>query len=178
MTAYALSSSKERERLPILRSPGDAELIIRTKTHDVPSNHILECLELRWILGSTDQFDARRHGLEITCSEVELELSTFICELGLHFVAEVADQLLDVTLRPRRDNEGGRRDRARGRQLACTRTGNFLIPLTKLLRTLVTSPFSSIDAIRGISSVNMSRISMRASELPRHACGLPFPKVR
>ena len=39
--------------------------------------------------------------------------------------------------------------RARRSQLVSTRTGNFLIPLMKLLRTLVTSPFSSIEASRG-----------------------------
>jgi hypothetical protein len=71
-----------------------------------------------------------------------------------------------------------RKRRSPTSHLACTRTGNFLIPLMKLLRTLVTSPFSSIEARRGINSVNMSRISNRASELPRQAWGLPLPKVR
>jgi hypothetical protein len=37
-----------------LRGPGDCESIIRTKAHEVPSNHILECLQLRCVLGSTD----------------------------------------------------------------------------------------------------------------------------
>lgn len=60
----------------------------------------------------------------------------------------------------------------------CTRTGNFLIPLMKLLRTRVTSPFSSIEVSRGISSVNISRISIRANALPMHRCGLPLPKVK
>jgi hypothetical protein len=83
-------------------------LIIRTETHEVPSNHILECLELRCILGSADQFDAPGRGLEITYPKVELETPALIGEPGRHFVSEVADQLLDVTLRPRRDNEGGR----------------------------------------------------------------------
>ncbi len=152
-------------------------MIIRTKTHEVPSYHVLERLELHRILGSTDQFDARRHSSEITNSKVELEPSTFIGEVGLHLVSEVADQLLDVTLRPRRGNEGGRRDPVRRGQLVSTLTGNFLIPLMKLLRTRLTSPFSSIEASRGISSVNMSRISILASALPRHTCGLPLPKV-
>jgi len=61
---------------------------------------------------------------------------------------------------------------------ACTRTGNFLMPLMKLLRTLRTSPFNSIEASRGISSVNMSRISIRARALPKHTCGLPLPHVK
>ena len=153
-------------------------MIINAKSYEVPGNHVLECLELRRILGSTGQFDAGRRGFEVTCSEVELQPAAFIGELGLHFVSEVADQLLDVALRSRRNNEGGRRDQARRSQLVSTLTGNFLIPLMKLLRTLVTSPFSSIDASRGISSVNMSRISIRASALPRHTWGLPLPKVK
>jgi hypothetical protein len=160
-----------------LRRPGDAELIIRTEADKVAGNHVLERLELRRIFGSTDQFDARRHGFEITNSKVELEPSTFIGVVGVHLVSEVADQLLDVAFRPRRGNEGGRRDRVRRSQLVSTLTGNFLIPLMKLLRTRLTSPFNSIEASRGSSSVNMSRISIRASALPRQTCGLPLPKV-
>jgi hypothetical protein len=153
-------------------------LIIRTEADKVAGNHVLERLELRRIRGSTDKFDAGRRGLELARPEVELQSPAFIGDLRLHFVSEVADQLLDVTLRSRRNNEGGRRDQASRSQLVSTLTGNFLIPLMKLLRTLVTSPFSSIEASRGISSVNMSRISIRASALPRHTCGLPLPKVR
>jgi len=144
----------------------------------VPANYIFECLELGCILCSTDQLNAGRHSFEITDPEVELEPPAVLSELGPHFVSEVADQLLDVPLRPRRNNEGSRREQMRSRQLTPTLTGNFLIPLMKLLRTLVTSPFSSIEASRGSSSVNMSRISIRASALPRHMCGLPLPKVR
>jgi hypothetical protein len=47
-------------------------LIIRTKAREVPSNHILECLELRITLGNTDQLDARRRGFKITCPKLEL----------------------------------------------------------------------------------------------------------
>ena len=45
--------STPQGRQSYLSSPGDCELIIRTEAHEVPSNHILECLELRIILGST-----------------------------------------------------------------------------------------------------------------------------
>jgi hypothetical protein len=153
-------------------------LIISAEAHEVPGNYVLECLELSFILSGTDQLDSGRRGFEITYPKVELKSPALIGDLGLHLVSEVADQLLDVALRSRRNNEGGRRDQARRSQLVSTLTGNFLIPLMKLLRTLVTSPFSSIDASRGISSVNMSRISIRASALPRHTWGLPLPKVK
>jgi len=153
-------------------------LIINAKAYEVPGNHILERLELRRVIGSTEQFDAGRRGSELTHAAVELQPPAFIGELGLHLVSEVADQLLDVALRSRRNNEGGRREQVRIGQLVSTLTGNFLIPLMKLLRTIVTSPFSSIEASRGISSVNMSRISIRANALPRHTCGLPLPKVK
>ena len=57
------------------------------------------------------------------------------------------------------------------------RTGNVLIPLTKLLRTRVTSPVNSTVRIRGSSVSNMSRISIRARALPRQKCGPPLPNV-
>ena len=40
----------------------------------MPANYIFQCLELRLILGSTDQFDAARRGFEVTDPEVELNL--------------------------------------------------------------------------------------------------------
>lgn len=62
-------------------------------------------------------------------------------------------------------------------QARVTSTGSFLMPLTKLERTRGTSPTRRMSARRGISSSNMMRISVRASRLPRHRCGLPLPKV-
>ena len=55
------------------RRPGDGELIINTKTYEVPGNGVLECLELGRILGCTDQFDAGRRSFELTHPEVELQ---------------------------------------------------------------------------------------------------------
>ncbi len=63
------------------------------------------------------------------------------------------------------------------RQASVTSTGSFLMPLTKLDRTRGASPASLMSVILGISSSNMMRISVRASRLPRHRCGLPLPKV-
>ena len=148
----------------------------------MPRNDILQCFELSLVLSSTDQFDTSRRGLEVTAPEVELQPPARIGDLGRHLVPEMADQLLDIALRSLGRDEGGcgrhRGSSGLGDYFAATRTGNFLIPLMKLLRTLFSSPFNSIEASRGISSVNISRISIRASALPKHAWGLPLPKVR
>jgi hypothetical protein len=69
-------------------------LIVNAKSYEVPGDHVLKCLELCGILSSTDQFDAGPRGFELTHTEVELQSPAFIGELGLHFISEVADQLL------------------------------------------------------------------------------------
>ena len=148
----------------------------------MPRDHTLKCFELCPILSSGEQFDASRRGMEITAPEVELQPPARISDHGPHLVPEMADQLLDIALRPQVTTKAIALSimdaRCSGDYFATTRTGNFLMPLMKLLRTLFTSPFNSIEVSRGISSVNKSRISIRASALPKHTWGLPLPKVR
>lgn len=51
------------------------ELIIRTEADQMPGDNVLERLQLGFVLGSANQFDAGRRGFEVTCSEVELQPS-------------------------------------------------------------------------------------------------------
>jgi hypothetical protein len=94
------TQSTLQERLPSrygcrLGSLGHREFVIRAEADQVPADYVLECLELGWILSSTDQLDAGRCGFEIADPEVELEPPAFLRELSLHLVTEVADQLFD-----------------------------------------------------------------------------------
>ena len=81
-------------RLARCRRPGDDELIIRADANQATCNHVLQCLELGLIRGSSGQLDGARRRSKITCSNFELEPSAFIAELGAHLVPEAAGQLL------------------------------------------------------------------------------------